>query len=94
MKEIPGARRAKRMIYICAIGVSLAMAQQPAGTIRAWGRNFENALGTGLAGDSSTPQSVLGLSDVVAVAGGSFHSLAVKSGVICHSSGLFAWPSA
>jgi uncharacterized repeat protein (TIGR01451 family) len=55
------------------------MAQQPAGTIRCWGDNFEKALGDGLANNASVPESVVGLSGVVGVAGGNFHSIAVKA---------------
>jgi uncharacterized repeat protein (TIGR01451 family) len=78
-KTIPGAIRAKRVVTLFTIGVSLAMAQQPAGTLRVWGDNFEKALGDGLGNNSSVPQSVLGLSNVIGVAAGGFHSIAVKS---------------
>jgi uncharacterized repeat protein (TIGR01451 family) len=73
-----GAISAGRIISFCIIGASLAVAQ-PSGRVRAWGSNGSKQLGTGLTGNSNTPQTVVGLSDVIAVANGSSHSLAVKS---------------
>jgi uncharacterized repeat protein (TIGR01451 family) len=64
--------------------LSFAMAQQPAGTLRGWGSNGNGELADGLTGDSSVPQPVQNLTDVIAVADGaqdSFggYTLAVKS---------------
>jgi uncharacterized repeat protein (TIGR01451 family) len=62
------------------------MAQQPAGTVRTWGDNERSQLGDGLIGNALAPESVLGLTDVVAVAGGPFFSLGLKS-----DGSVFAW---
>jgi uncharacterized repeat protein (TIGR01451 family) len=78
MKTIWSAMSARRIISIFAISVSLVTAQ-PAGKIRAWGANTSNQLGDGLVGNSTVPESVVGLSDVIAVAGGAFQSVAVTS---------------
>ena len=53
---------------------------QASGTVRAWGRNNLGMLGVGTANvSSSIPVQTLNLSDVMAVAGGQYHSLALKS---------------
>jgi alpha-tubulin suppressor-like RCC1 family protein len=52
------------------------------GTVWAWGNNFRGQLGDGTSGsgtNKNTPVQASGLTDVVAVAAGSNHSLAVKS---------------
>lgn len=52
------------------------------GTVYAWGNNFNGQLGDGTSGsgtNKTTPVQVSGLTDVVAVAGGNSHSLAIKS---------------
>jgi alpha-tubulin suppressor-like RCC1 family protein len=79
MKKIPGAMSAARFLSILAIGASLTMAQQPAGTLRGWGSNGDGELADGLTGDSPVPQSVQNLTDVIAVASGGGFTLAVKS---------------
>ncbi|HEX6895383.1 MAG TPA: choice-of-anchor D domain-containing protein [Bryobacteraceae bacterium] len=84
MKNISGARSA--LLSIFALGASLTMAQQPSGAIRAWGDNERSQLGDGLIGNALVPESVLGLTDVVAVAGGPFYSLGLKS-----DGSVFAW---
>jgi uncharacterized repeat protein (TIGR01451 family) len=86
MKKISGARSAARFLSIFAVGASLTMAQQPAGTIRAWGLNFDSQLGDGLTGNAFSPESVEGLTNVVSVAAGRQFSLAVKS-----DGSVFAW---
>jgi hypothetical protein len=48
----------------------------------AWGRNSEGQLGNGTSGtgtESNVPVQVSNLTDVLAVAGGGLHSLAIKS---------------
>src|ERR1041384_5896866 len=54
-------------------------AQQPAGNVFSWGYNASGQLGNGTTADSGTPVLVSGLGDVVAIAGGSDHSMALKS---------------
>jgi alpha-tubulin suppressor-like RCC1 family protein len=52
------------------------------GTVWSWGNNFQGQLGDGTSGsgtNKNTPVQVSGLTDVVDVAGGNNHSLAVKS---------------
>ena len=59
------------------------------GTVYAWGNNFNGQLGDGTSGsgtNKTTPVQVSGLTDVVAVAGGNSHSLALKS-----DGTLWAW---
>jgi uncharacterized repeat protein (TIGR01451 family) len=86
MKKNSGAVNAARFFSILAIGASLTMAQQPAGTIRAWGFNADSQLGDGLTGNAFSPESVEGLTNVVSVATGRAFSLAVKS-----DGSVFAW---
>jgi alpha-tubulin suppressor-like RCC1 family protein len=51
------------------------------GTVWTWGNDFQGQLGDGGTNtNKNTPVQVSGLTDVVAVAGGGSHSLAVKSG--------------
>jgi alpha-tubulin suppressor-like RCC1 family protein len=68
-----------------AAGLYHSLAVKQDGTVWAWGRNYEGQLGNGTqGGSSSTPVQVLGpngqgfLTDVAAVAGGGYHSLALK----------------
>ena len=55
------------------------------GTVRAWGNNAVGTLGNGIAGNSNVPVGVVdswfssALSDVVAIASGGFHGMALKS---------------
>jgi hypothetical protein len=49
-----------------------------AGTLSAWGQNNHGLLGDGTTTNSTSPVAVTGLTDVVAVAGGDYHSLAVR----------------
>src|SRR3712207_1346656 len=48
-----------------------------AGTVVAWGENANGQLGIGTSGNRSTPTAVTGLSSVIAVAAGHYHSLAL-----------------
>jgi len=67
MKTIrPWARRV--VVSLCLFGASLAEAGSPAGTVAAWGSNEF--------GQANVPP---GLSNVVAVAGGGNHTLAIQS---------------
>ena len=49
------------------------------GNVKAWGANFWGQLGDGTTDDSTTPQVVSGLSDVLETAAGYRHSLALRS---------------
>src|SRR5205823_208038 len=61
-------------------GYGHSLALKSDGTVRAWGYNYYGELGNGTAfNDSLTPVQVSGLSGVTAIAGGEFHSLALKS---------------
>jgi len=69
---------------VCAIagGSYHSLALKSDGTVWAWGRNFNGQLGDGTYGggaDKGSPVRVLGLSGVIAIAGGQNHSLALKS---------------
>ena len=57
--------------FVCAI--------KPDRTVACWGRNHSGQLGNGTLIHSSTPVTVKGLSDAVAVAAGRFHACAVLS---------------
>lgn len=65
-----------------ALGFEHALASLPDGRLYAWGNNFRGQLGNGVSG-SSTPQAVPllinDLTGVIALAGGSEHSLAITS---------------
>jgi alpha-tubulin suppressor-like RCC1 family protein len=69
----------RRLVCVVAMAAGLCSAQSPGGTVRAWGNNFNGQLGNGTVAVSGTPVEVTGLSGAVAVAGGSLHSLALKS---------------
>ncbi|MBW7927619.1 MAG: RCC1 repeat-containing protein, partial [Fimbriimonadaceae bacterium] len=49
------------------------------GTVVAWGSNSRGQLGDGTTSDRNVPAPVPGLDNVVAVAGGMFHSLALRA---------------
>ncbi|MBE3551165.1 MAG: hypothetical protein IMX03_08080 [Brockia lithotrophica] len=62
-----------------AAGGNHSLAVKKDGTVWAWGYNGSGELGNGQAGDySATPVQVEGLTDVVQVAAGAYHSLALK----------------
>jgi alpha-tubulin suppressor-like RCC1 family protein len=67
------------------------------GTLRAWGRNNfasdpqASLLGDGTTIDRSTPVEVTGLTNVVAIAAGGFHSLALRSSGEVWAWGFNAW---
>ena len=65
------------MALLWAAGPSSAVAQT--GTVRSWGSNDLGQLGDGTQADSYVPLQVLGLTDVVAVAAGGRHTVALKS---------------
>jgi hypothetical protein len=60
-----------------AAGYRHAMAVTSDGTAWTWGKNTDGQLGNFTHTPSSVPVKVLGISDVRAIAGGSYHSLAV-----------------
>jgi hypothetical protein len=60
-------------------GGAYSLALKDDGTVWAWGYNFDGQLGDGTNTDSNTPVQVSCLSNVQAIAGGSWHSLAVTS---------------
>src|SRR6266852_8650130 len=62
-----------------------ALAQAP-GSEEAWGYNFSGQLGDGTTTDRLTPVAVTGLGNVMSVAGGMGHSLAVLG------DGTGSWP--
>lgn len=58
-----------------------SLALRADGTVFSWGLNLQGQLGTGVAGDTNdVPVQVTGLADVIAIAAGSSHSLAVVAG--------------
>src|SRR5262249_36165860 len=62
---------------VTMLALPLGRAQAP-GTVRAWGFNSTGQLGDGTNTDSNVPVTVSGLTNVVGVAAGRYHSLAVK----------------
>jgi alpha-tubulin suppressor-like RCC1 family protein len=71
-----------------AAGYNHTLALKSNGTLWAWGRNEYGQLGDGTSGDSNnenTPVQVL--TDVVAIAAGTYHSLALKSDGTLHAWG-------
>src|SRR5947209_7431923 len=67
-----------------AVAPAHVPARAPAAPIQgapwAWGSNGNGQLGTGTTTDSARPVAVSGLAGVVAIAGGTGHSLALTSG--------------
>jgi alpha-tubulin suppressor-like RCC1 family protein len=61
-----------------ADSLSLVLHTSPASPA-AWGRNGDGQVGDGTTNHRSAPVSVSGLTDVIAMAGGYFHTLALKS---------------
>src|SRR5262249_37945926 len=72
-------------VIAVAGGIRHCLAVQRDGTVRAWGVNWNGELGNGTrplplkVNDRNPPGLVTGLNGVVAVAGGSEHSLALKA---------------
>jgi YVTN family beta-propeller protein len=68
-------------VELVAAGGQHSLALKSDGTVWAWGENDHGQVGNGSAtgNDEPTPVLVSGLTGVVAVAAGQFHSLAVKS---------------
>ena len=61
-------------------GYAHSVAVKPDGTVWAWGLNLEGQLGDGTSTQSSTvPVQAVGATDAIAVAAGSYHSLALKA---------------
>jgi alpha-tubulin suppressor-like RCC1 family protein len=70
---------ASNIVAIAASGFH-SLALKSDGTMLSWGYDFFGQLGDGTAGpDSPTPSVVLGASNIVAIAAGLYHSLALKS---------------
>jgi len=67
-----------KLFWILALAAPVCFAQ-PSGIVWTWGSNSNGQLGNGSTTDSNVPVHVIGLSGVVAVAGGQAHSLALKS---------------
>jgi len=66
-------------VVAVAAGGTHTLALREDGTVWAWGYNFYGQVGDGTTTDRSTPAQVSGLSGAfVAIAGGYYHSLAVK----------------
>ncbi len=66
-------------IGFCALLLNGSAAAQISTATYAWGNNEHGQLGNGTTTPSLTPVRVTGLTDVKALAGGGFHSLAVKN---------------
>lgn len=63
------------------------------GTVWTWGMNYEGQLGNGSTRGSLTPVQVESVTDVVYVAAGSQHSLALKSGNCLGVGEQLLWPT-
>ncbi|WP_224244544.1 RCC1 domain-containing protein [Hyalangium gracile] len=82
-RRVPGLTQAKGV----AAGSLHALAVRQDGTVWAWGDNSRGQLGDGTVGERrDTPAPVQGLSGVVEVAAGDYHSLALK-----HDGTVWAW---
>lgn len=64
-----------------AAGADHSLALRSDGTVWAWGRNSYGEIGDGIGGyqDALRPVQVSGLSNVIGVAAGGYHSIAIKS---------------
>ena len=60
-------------------GYLFSLALKSDGTVWAWGHNQEGQLGNGSTTNSNVPVQVVGLTNIVAIAAGGFHGLAVRS---------------
>ncbi|MCS6778048.1 MAG: dockerin type I domain-containing protein [Chloroherpetonaceae bacterium] len=81
----PGGSGVLTGVTALAARSGCSMALRPDGTVWAWGRNFYGQLGDGTTTDRSTPVQVRGpnntgfLTDIVAVAPGGNHTVALRS---------------
>jgi alpha-tubulin suppressor-like RCC1 family protein len=86
--QVAGVGGSGMLSGIAAIsaGGNHSLALKSDGTVVSWGSNFYGGLGSGDFNDSATPVQVKGvggtgaLSHVVAISGGGYHSVALKSG--------------
>ena len=68
---------------VISAGMDHSLRLKSDGTVWAWGRNSFGQLGDGTLADRLTPVKVSGLTGVVAISGGGYHSLALLSLRIC-----------
>jgi alpha-tubulin suppressor-like RCC1 family protein len=76
-KAVPGVSG----VVAIATGTSHSLALKSDGTLLAWGADFDGQLGDGTLGvpaSNPTPTLLPGVSGVIAIAAGAFHSLALK----------------
>jgi len=64
---------------LTVIGLGRVSAQSIQGTVRTWGSNQSGQLGNGTRTDSNMPIKISSLGSVMAIAPGTYHSLAVKT---------------
>jgi uncharacterized repeat protein (TIGR02543 family) len=65
-----------------AAGLNHSVAMKPDGTIWAWGDNYYGQIGTGaatLGTQYNTPVEITGITNVIAIAAGEYHTLALKN---------------
>ena len=72
-----GTRRAEKRL---AVGGYFSCAMRGDGTVRCWGDNSDGQLGDGTTTDRSTPVTVVGLANVIAIAAGDRHVCALAGG--------------
>ncbi len=85
----PGRVSGLSGVTAIAAGSGVGLAVKSDGTVWAWGINTRGELGTGKSsGGSNLPVQVPGIANIVAVAGGSFHSMALQS-----NGTVWAWGS-
>lgn len=76
-KQVPGLTN----VVAVAAGLNFSLALRSDGTVFGWGDNSWGKLGTGVSGAYSTvPVRINGLSNVVAIAAGANHGMAVVAG--------------
>lgn len=79
-RSSPGPVQGPSAIQAIAAGISHSLALAADGTVWAWGFNIDGALGDGTRGGGPrAPVLAAGLSDIVAIAAGNGHSLALRA---------------
>ncbi|GEM_PF-4170947 len=80
-----------KQLWLCTLLASLLMTTDAFAQTKTWGSNFNGQIGDGTSGGANnrpSPTTIAGLTDVIAVGGGTSHVLVVKADGTVKSGGL------